>query len=301
MPIAAWVTVPPHADFLEEVAAHPLVCGLRLNTVMPIAEPPAAVLDRLATLGRPVWVDLKGRQLRLVEAAVPPFTAVRLSHAVQVPTPTRAWFRDGTESARILAVDGDRLILDAGPRVVLGPGESVNVPHPDLRVSGTLTPSDRAWLAALADRPQADRKVLLSFAESDDDLAEVHAACPRAEVVAKIESRRGLAWFESARCRVMAARGDLYVELPAPHHVVGALRRIARRPDAVAASRIASSLLRSPVPSSADVGDIGFLLLLGFRTLLLGDEVCLSRDTAIGALELVRSVAAELDLYPPGW
>jgi pyruvate kinase len=301
MPIAAWVTVPPHADFLEEVAAHPLVSGLRLNTVMPVAEPPAAVLARLAALGRPVWVDLKGRQLRLVEAAVPPFTAVRLSHAIDVPTPARAWFRDGALSARILAIEGDRLILDDGPRVVLGPGESVNVPHPALRVHGTLTPGDRSWLAAVAARPVGERRVLLSYAESEDDLAEVRAACPGVEIVAKIESRRGLALAESTSCRVMAARGDLFVELPAPHHLVGALGRLARRPDALVASRIASSLLRDPVPSCADVGDIAFLLLLGFRTLVLGDEVCLSRDTAFGALELVRAVAAELGLYPPGW
>jgi hypothetical protein len=34
--VEAIVTVPPYAPFLEEVAAHPLVAGLRLNTVMPL-------------------------------------------------------------------------------------------------------------------------------------------------------------------------------------------------------------------------------------------------------------------------
>ena len=74
MKVGAIVTTPPYADFLEEVAAHPLVEGLRLNTVMPLREEPGVILDRLGRLGPPLWVDLKGRQLRVAEAGIPPFT-----------------------------------------------------------------------------------------------------------------------------------------------------------------------------------------------------------------------------------
>ena len=80
------VTVPPHADFVAEVAAHPVVGGLRLNTVMPLRGTPREALADLASHGQPLWVDLKGRQLRVAEAAVPPFTAVRLSHRSVPPT-----------------------------------------------------------------------------------------------------------------------------------------------------------------------------------------------------------------------
>ena len=88
--VSALVTVPPYADFLEEVAAHPLVAGLRLNTVMPLQGPIEETLERLAALGPPLWVDLKGRQLRVVGAAVPPYTEVRLSHRIRVRTPVDA-------------------------------------------------------------------------------------------------------------------------------------------------------------------------------------------------------------------
>ncbi|MCB0166867.1 MAG: hypothetical protein KDI79_21750, partial [Anaerolineae bacterium] len=64
--IQAIVTVPPYADFLDDVAAHPLVSGFRLNTVMPLRGDPAEVLERLRSFGQPLWVDLKGRQLRVV-------------------------------------------------------------------------------------------------------------------------------------------------------------------------------------------------------------------------------------------
>lgn len=190
MRVQAIVTVPPYAPFLAEVAAHPLVSGLRLNTVMPLADPPAAVLARLAALGPPLWVDLKGRQLRVVEAAVPPFTAVRISHRIRVHTPTDAFFDDGRQHARVVAVDGDRLILEDGPRRVVGPGESVNIPHPSLQVEGTLAEADHAWLAAM--RETGHRRVMLSYVESPDDVAEVRGLLPDAEILLKIETRRGL-------------------------------------------------------------------------------------------------------------
>jgi hypothetical protein len=298
--VRAIVTVPPYAPFLEEVAAHPLVCGLRLNTVMPLADPPAAVLQRLARLGRPLWVDLKGRQLRVAAAAVPPFTEVRLSHRIRVPVPADAFFHDGREHARVLAVEGDRLILEDGPRRVVGPGESVNVVHPDLEIEGTLTETDRAYLAAMTAVGETGLppKVMLSFTERPEDAEEVRGLLPQAELLLKIESRRGLAFARThgaAYGHLVAARGDLYVEVLKPHRIVDALRTVlAADPEAVAASRLFPSLARHPVPECAEIGDAAFLLALGYRTFLLGDEVCLRRDSVMAALELLRAVAGEM-------
>jgi pyruvate kinase len=296
MQVDAIVTVPPYADFLEEVAAHPLVRGLRLNTVMPLREEPAAVVERLARLGPPLWVDLKGRQLRVVGSALPPYTEVRLSHPIAVRTPIDAWFGDGRERVRVAAVDGDRLILADGPRRLVGPGESLNIVDPGLEVKGTLTASDRSYLAAL--RGLGLTRVLLSFAERVEDVSEVRDALPGAEIVLKIESERGLAFARAHGARhgrLAVGRGDLYVEVLRPHRVVGALRDvIVADPDAIVASRLFESLVEHPVPSSADIGDAAFLMLLGYRTFLLGDAVCLRRDSVIAALNLLQAVAGEL-------
>ena len=296
MDVRAIVTVPPHASFLEEVAAHPLVAGLRLNTVMPLVGTPGEALERLASLGPPLWVDLKGRQLRTVAAAVPPFTEVRVSHRLRVRTPTDAFFHDGKERARILAVDGDRLILEEGPRRVIGPGESVNIPDGSLEVEGTLTETDRAYLAAM--RELGLRRAMLSFVERPEDVEEVQRTLPGAEVLLKIESRRGLAFARAhgARLgRLVAARGDLFVEVVEPHKVVGALRAvIAADRGAIAASRVFPSLARDPVPEAAEIGDLAFLLAVGYRTFLLGDEVCLRRDPALAALNLLQALAGEM-------
>jgi hypothetical protein len=294
--LQAIVTIPPYAPFLAELAAHPLVSGLRLNTVMPLADPHAAVLARLAALGPPLWVDLKGRQLRSVAAAVPPFTEVRVSHRLRVRTPCDAFFSDGREHARLAAVDGDRLILEDSPRRFVGPGESVNVVDASLEIEGTLTPGDRQYLAAM--RELGLRRVMLSYVERSEDVDELRQALPGVEAMLKIESSRGLSFARrhgSSLGRLMAARGDLYVEVREPHRVVGAVRAILEAdPEAVVASRIFPGLARHPVPEAPEIGDVAFLLGLGYRSFLLGDEVCLRRDSVMAALNLLQAVAREM-------
>lgn len=297
MIVRAIVTAPPYAPFLDEVAAHPLVCGLRLNTVMPVRGGPAEALERLHAFGQPLWVDLKGRQLRVVGAAVPPYTEVLLSHRIRVDTPVDAFFSDGRECVRVAAVDGNRLILADGPRRLVGPGESVNIVHPSLEIEGTLTETDCAYLAAM--KGMGLNHVMLSYVESPADVEEVQHLLPGAEVMLKIETRRGLDYARKYRAthgRLVAGRGDLYVEVLRPHRIVGALREIiAADPQAVVASRIFDSLGHHPVPESADIGDVAFLLSLGYRTFLLGDVVCLRRETVIAALNLLEEVAREFE------
>ncbi len=177
-PIRAIVTVPPYADFLEEVAAHPIVVGFRLNTVMPVRGGPPAALNRLTKFEQPLWVDLKGRQLRVVGAALPPYTEVRLSHPVRVNTPVDAFFSDGQERVRVVDVDGDRLLLKDGPRRHVGPGESVNIVDASLRIDGTLTETDRAYLAAM--QAANLNKIMLSYVEDPADIQEVLGLLPAA-------------------------------------------------------------------------------------------------------------------------
>ena len=291
--IQAIVTVPPHARFLREVARHPLVSGLRLNTVMPIAGPLEETLERLAALGKPLFVDLKGRQLRVKEAAVPPFTEVRLTHRLRVKTPCRAWFSDGEESALVLAVDEDRLILEDGPRRVLGPGESVNIPDPSLEVEGVLTEKDAAFVHAA--RKLGLHDFMLSFVESPSDLEALRALDPQARIVSKIESRKGLACAqESALGRLLVARGDLFVEL-APHELPRALEALVEEdPDAILASRLFPSLAHGFEPAAQDVTDAAYVIRLGYRTLMLGDEVCQRRESVLSALNLLAAIADEV-------
>lgn len=288
----AIVTIPPYASFLDEVAKHPLVCGFRLNTVMPIKESPREVLERLGQHGQPVWVDLKGRQLRVVGAAIPPFTEVFLSHRIKVHTPVDAYFSDGNERARIVAVDGNRVILEDGPRRLIGPGESVNIIHPSLEIEGTLTETDHAYLEVM--KGLGLKKVMLSYVEKSSDTYELRKLLPHADLMLKIETSRGLEFarkYGTKHGRLVAARGDLYVEVLRPHKIVDAVKTVIKADqDAVVASRIFDSLAWSPVPNNADIGDVAFLMEIGYKTFMLGDQVCLKRDTVIEALNLLEEM-----------
>lgn len=292
MNLSAIVTIPPYASFIEEVAAHPIVSGLRLNTVMPLRESPREVLERLSKFKQPLWVDLKGRQLRVAEPAMPPFTEIKLSHAIQVHTPVDAYFSDGNERVRVAAVDGKRLIMEDGPRRMVGPGESVNIVHPSLQIEGTLTDTDRAYLAAMKELGLT--KVMLSYVESAQDVDEVKSLLPNAEVVSKIETQKGLDFARKEKAKhgqLMAARGDLYVEVLQPHRIIPALKTIIQAdPRAIVASRILDSLAWTPVPVSADISDVAFLMEIGYRTFLLGDQVCMKRDSVMEALNLLTAI-----------
>lgn len=289
----AIVTIPPYASFVDEAAAHPLVSGLRLNTVMPLRESRQEALERLSKFRQPLWVDLKGRQLRVTEPAMPPFTEIKLSHAVKVQTPVDAYFSDGNERARVAAVDGNRLIMEDGPRRMVGPGESVNIVHPSLEIEGTLTETDRAYLAAMKELGLT--KVMLSYVESTADVDEVKSLLPNAEVVLKIETQKGLDFArkeKSGHGQLMAARGDLYVEVLRPHKIIPALKTVIQAdPRAIAASRILDSLAWTPIPVSADISDAAFLMEIGYRTFMLGDQVCMKRDSVMEALNLLQAIS----------
>jgi pyruvate kinase len=264
---------------------------------MPLKERPEEALERLSKYGRPIWVDLKGRQLRVVGAAIPPYTEVMLSHPIEVDTPTDAFFSDGREHVRVAAVDGRRLILEDGPRRLIGPGESVNIPHPSLKIHGTLTETDKAYLAAM--KALGMTKVMVSYVESAEDVAEVKALLPGAEVVLKIETLSGLAFarkYGAEHGRLMAARGDLFVEVIRPHKVISALKTIITADSqAMVASRLFDSLAYQPIPDNADISDAAFLLSLGYRTFMFGDRICFQRDSIMEALNLLSAVAGEVD------
>ena len=295
MKIQVIVTIPPYADYLDEIAAHPVVSGFRLNTVMALKESKEEALKRLAAFGQLLWVDLKARQLRVVNAAIPPYTEVQLSHPISVNTPVDAFFSDGTEHVKVVGIKGNRLILADGPRRLVGPGESINIVHPSLEIEGNLTDTDKEYLRAM--KKLKLNKVMLSYVENPEDVEEVKALLPGAEVILKIESQKGmnLSAIQGAKQgNLMAARGDLFVEVKQPHLIVNAMKAIIQAdPKAIVASRIFDSLAYFPVPASADIGDVAFLMVIGYRVFMLGDAICFERDSVMEALNLLQAMAED--------
>ncbi|MBW3001515.1 hypothetical protein KY341_06605, partial [Candidatus Woesearchaeota archaeon] len=293
---------PPYAPFIREVAKHPLVSGLRLNTVMPVKGSLEELLKRLntetkSTGNKDLWIDLKCRQLRVKGYWVPPYTEIRVSHKLHVITPVKAYFSDGKESATIVEVDGDRLITLEGPSRVIGPGESINIIDSSLSIEGYLTDTDKRYIEA--GLKAGIKNYMLSYVESREDTKALLPYLNDANLTAKIESVKGLDYVDKEwnnGPRLMAARGDLFVEVNKPHEIIRAVEKIIKKDsNAIAASRIFGSLAYSLEPSCADIGDVDNLLRMGYKTFMFGDDICMHRDSIISGLNLLAAMSEKYE------
>jgi pyruvate kinase len=260
---------------------------------MPVKESLEDVLKRLKDFGKDLWIDLKCRQLRVVGYAVAPFTEITVSHRLSVNTPATAYFNDGKESATLVGVDGNRLLMLNGPKRVVGPGESINILEPSLKIEGYLTDNDKKYIEA--GNKTGVKNFMLSYIEQKEDIECLKQYSADAVIVAKIESRKGINFMEKeydGKIRLMAARGDLYVELQRPHHIILALETIiSKDKNAIAASRIFPSFSEGYEPSCQDISDVDNLMRMGYKTFMLGDDICMNRDSVICGLNLLDAIA----------
>lgn len=283
-------TLPPYVDHRAEIIGHPAVDGLRFNTVSPLAESRRDILARLKReCGRKrLWIDLKGRQLRIAKFAYLPYAFVELTHRISVDLPAAVRFRDCV-SRVVEIVGGNKLILDRRPVRVVGEGEPINILDPSFKVEGYLTEGDREYLTEAADLGIHD--YMLSFAESDQDVADVLAIDPKARITAKIESRRGLEWMRTrpSGVRLMAARDDLYVNMGDDKAgILDALRGIrAADRGAMVASHLLESLENSSAPSLADISDVELMVRMGYGTFMLSDTLCFREEAFRAAAPLM--------------
>ncbi len=292
------VTQGPYSSFLQDIATIQAVSGIRLNTVMPIREGRYEEKLRALTAAitpKPLWIDLKARQLRVTEFANTPYTAVTISHTITVNLPNLVYFDNGNITGKLVDIDGNKLILEDYVGRLIGPGESVNIVDDSLEYleSELLTERDQMYLE-LAHK-LGIRHLMLSFVEGKEDVAHLKSLYPESVIMAKIESKRGLDRLEEiahVSDAVMAARGDLYTELDYPHHIVDALKRIRRigGEDSVAASRMLGSLLKRPVPSCPDIMDLEFLKEMGYTKFLIGDDICFKRDLLMQAIRIFTAI-----------
>jgi hypothetical protein len=278
-------TLPLYPKYRTDVATHPLVTALRFNTVTPLDASLQTTVDGLLDVAypKPLWLDLKARQLRITQFAYLPESYVTLNHKIRVNTPCTVYFRDCASTLESVS-DGDRLLLTRPERIV-GQGEPINILDDSLEVEGFLTEQDCEYVAAFTRRDQ--HRYMLSFVQSRRDCEFLWALDPQAEIIAKIEDRRGLRFVAEEypamprKPRLMLAADDLYTNIgPNKTSMLAALRQvIAADPQAIAASRLLTSLHdpQSNRLNEVSLGDLAYLWLLeslGYRALMLSDEIC---------------------------
>lgn len=286
------------ADFANDTR----LSGLRLNSAMSDR---SEIANELRLVGKysstiPLWFDAKGRQLRIAEVHPNPnYLDITLNHPISVQTPVPVLFKAGADGAHLKRVEenGYRLIFHGGPRYTVRAGESLHIRHPSFRSLGpTFASAEIEKLEVV--RSAGLNKYFLSYVENQRDIDQfLELVGPDSEVQLKIENQAGLDFVaqdfkKTDNLRLVAARGDLYVEVNRPHEIMAALKLIIfKDPEACVGSRLLLSVVQDPVPSCADFLELAWLYDVGYRNMLLCDELCLKGDllnTAICAFDAFR-------------
>jgi pyruvate kinase len=273
------------------------LAGLRLNNPSWSLDQLETALKLAKTATVPLYFDVKGWQLRVIEVhANPSFLDITINHPVSVKLPTPVVFKADADSALLLDIrdDGRRLIFHGGPKFRVSPGESLQIRHPSLTLHGEqFTPLEIEKIEVA--RAAGISGYFLSYVGSDHDVDQFRDLVGNdAQVFLKIESLRGLQYVAETysrrpNTRLVAARGDLYVEVKRPHHIMEALQLVIQKdPQAVMGSRFMLSVIHEPVPACADFLELAWAYDQGYRAIMLCDELCLKEEllaTAINACE----------------
>ena len=233
-----------------------------------------------------LWIDIKGRQLRVTKWADPLYSCIEISHRVQVLYPAQIYFRNGDRVNITHIKDGNKLFVDPLPRQALGAGQSVNILAKDIEIDGYLTEKDKQYLRVC--KKMDLNYIMASFVETFDDLAQILQILPNAQIVSKIESLKGMSFITQYNVpNLMAARDDLYLQSGQNYSMLNHLKTIISRDSgAICASKIFLSLEKRETVDIADFADLKLMYDMGYRKFMLCDNICnYSFEKAIQAWE----------------
>lgn len=281
--------------------------SIRLNSAMMDMVELDQELNKIKhmKIDKPLYYDIKGRQLRITEYI--PNTDhldIRLNHPIEVDTPTAVLFKAGCDVAYLEKVieDGTRLIFHGGPKYMVKAGESLHIRDSSLKVFGDqFTPIELQKIEKV--KAAGFKHWFISYVECQEDVDEfIKLVGKDAIVKLKIENPKGLVYVstkfkKTPNISLVAARGDLYVELYRPHEILNAVKLIVDTdPDAIVGSRILLSVITDPVPSCADFHELAWLADIGYKNMMLCDELCLKEELLARAVNVFESFR---DTYEP--
>jgi hypothetical protein len=309
------LTVPPLAKF-KNIAENPLVESIRLNTTLPLESPLEDILSNVRSEAgtKPVWIDLKTRQLRIASYDIrflkdKEIHSINLSHKIKLDIPSDIFIDNANYIGQAIDLVHDKILiiessvekrkgipLPEQGQVGIRPGMSVNIINPSLIIDGYLTEKDKKYIEA--GKKLGMNNFMLSFVEQESDIADLLDINPKANIIAKIESKKGLEFVDTiyskynGKINLMAARGDLYTELDRPDNIIDACKKIIKaNPKAIFASRMLESLVNlDEIPRCAELFDVYCGMLMGYKRFLVGDDICSKKDSANAALGLFKTL-----------
>src|ERR1035437_4098215 len=247
-------TAPPgyREKLLKTVFSCPEIGGVRYNTGMVSPHTPEhtlAILKKLAEeYGKKLWVDLKGRQLRIVSWALPDYGNIVINHDVEVEGPAWVYLRDGEKLSPKFA-RRNILYVDPPPRQAVGQGQSLNIIGEHVKIKGYLTENDKAYIDAAWKLGVGD--FMLSFVEGLSDIKDMLREIKSDGFLGltfHIESPAGIAFLEQtwpkkdSTHRLVLARDDLFTTIGEDKSLIVEYSKkvLAHDPKAILASKLFS-------------------------------------------------------------
>ncbi|MBI3634002.1 MAG: pyruvate kinase [Candidatus Yonathbacteria bacterium] len=213
---------------------------------------------------------------------------------------------DGKKKLQVISISKNEIKC----RVIVG-GETkgkrgVNLPGVSLKIS-CLTPKDKKDI--LFGLEYNVDFVALSFVRRPSDIRELRAilnkAKSKAKIISKIETAEAIGNLDAIIAEtdaVMVARGDLAVEVPTEQ--VPTLQKMivkkcnrAGKP-VIVATQMMESMIKSPVPTRAEVSDVANSILDGADAVMLSEESTLG-EFPVETVTMMSKIATEVEKNYP--
>lgn len=205
---------------------------------------------------------------------------------------------DGKKRLEVISVVGTEIKC----RIMVG-GEikgrrGVNLPGVSLKISCLTAKDKKDVLFGIENKVDY---VALSFVRRASDIRELRAilakAKSNAKIIAKIETGEAIENIDAIIAEtdgIMIARGDLAVEVPAQE--VPILQKMiiekcnfAGKP-VIVATQMMESMIKSPVPTRAEVSDVANSILDGADAVMLSEESALG-EYPVEAVKMMSDIA----------
>lgn len=209
---------------------------------------------------------------------------------------------DGKKKLQITKIQGNDVIC----KVLVG-GEmkgrrGVNLPGAYLSIS-SITEKDRADLE-FGIKHKVDF-MALSFVRRPSDIIELREILKKrkceAKIIAKIETPEALENIDEIidlADGVMVARGDLAIEIPAEDVPLAQKMLIQKCHKAgkpvITATQMLESMIKSPVPTRAEVSDVANAIFDGTDAIMLSEETTLG-DYPLESVQMMSTIAKRIE------
>jgi pyruvate kinase len=209
---------------------------------------------------------------------------------------------DGKKKFEVVSIKGNEVLC----KILVG-GDTkgrrgVNLPDSDISVN-SLTDKDKKDIE-FGIKNKVDF-FAFSFVRKPEDVSELRAILDskksKAKIIAKIETPQAVKNIDAilALCDgLMVARGDLAIEVPAEKVPMIQKMLIKKCNDAgkvvITATQMLESMIKSPVPTRAEVSDIANAILDGTDAVMLSEETTLG-SYPIEAVKIMTKVALDIE------